>query len=84
MKGPPIGASGEDITWPDQVAPRGRRTPSTRNVKPQTSNPSNAKTAVVCPVQSPTYLGTHFGRPQMSPSLPPRCPWRPWGHRCIG
>ena len=38
MKGPPLGPGGEDITWPDQVAPRGRRTPSTRNVKPQTSN----------------------------------------------
>ena len=38
MKGPPLGPGGEDITWPDQVAPRGRRTSSTRNVKPQTSN----------------------------------------------
>ena len=38
MKGPPLGPGGEDITWPDQVAPRGRRTPSTRKVKPQTSN----------------------------------------------
>ena len=39
MKGPRLGPAGEDITWPDQVAPRGRRTPSTREVKPQTSNP---------------------------------------------
>ena len=38
MKGPPLGPGGEDITWPDQVAPRGRRTPSTRKIKPQTSN----------------------------------------------
>ena len=38
MKGPPLGPDGEDNTWPDQVAPRGRRTPSTRQVKPQTSN----------------------------------------------
>ena len=38
MKGPPLCPGGEDITWPDQVAPRGRRTPSTRNIKPQTSN----------------------------------------------
>ena len=38
MKGLPLGPDGEDITWPDQVAPRGRRTSSTRNVKRQTSN----------------------------------------------
>ena len=38
MKGPPLGPGGEDITWPNQVAPRGRRAPSTRQVKPQTSN----------------------------------------------
>ena len=38
MKGPPLGPGGEDITWPDQVAPRGRRTSSNRRVKPQTSN----------------------------------------------
>ena len=36
MKGPPLGPGGKDITWPDQVAPRRRRTFSTR--KPQTSN----------------------------------------------
>ena len=38
MKGPPLGLGAEDITWPEQVAPRGRTAPSTRNVKPQTSN----------------------------------------------
>ena len=38
MKGPRLGPGGEDITWPDQVAPRGRRTSGTRNVKPQTSS----------------------------------------------
>ena len=38
MKGPPLGPGGEDITWPDQVAPRGQGTSSTRNVKRQTSN----------------------------------------------
>ena len=38
MKAPPLGPGGEDITWPDQVAPRGQRAPSTRNVKPQTPN----------------------------------------------
>ena len=39
MKGGPLGPGREDIHWPDQVAPRGRRMSSTRNVKPQTSNP---------------------------------------------
>ena len=38
MKGPPLGPSGEDITWPDQVACRGRKASSTRKIKPQTSN----------------------------------------------
>ena len=38
MEGPPLGPGGEDITWPDQVAPRGRRVSSTRKIKPQTSN----------------------------------------------
>ena len=38
MKGPPLGLAGEDITWPDQVAPLGQRTPSSRNVEPQTSS----------------------------------------------
>ena len=38
MEGPPLGPSGEDITWPDQVVPRGRKAFSTRKIKPQTSN----------------------------------------------
>ena len=38
MKGPPLGPREEDITWPDQVAPRGRKSSSTRKIKPQTSN----------------------------------------------
>ena len=38
MKGPRLGPGGEDITWPDQVAPRGRKASSTRKIKPQTSN----------------------------------------------
>ena len=38
MKGPPLGPGGEDITWPDQVAPRCRKASSTRKIKPQTSN----------------------------------------------
>ena len=38
MKSPPLGPGGEDITWPDQVAPRGRKASSTRKIQPQTSN----------------------------------------------
>ena len=38
MEGSPLGPGGEDITWPDQVAPRGRKASSTRKIKPQTSN----------------------------------------------
>ena len=38
MKGPPLGPGGKDITWPDQVASRGRNASSSRNHKPQTSN----------------------------------------------
>ena len=38
MEGPPLGPGGEDITWPDQVAPRGQKASGTRKIKPQTSN----------------------------------------------
>ena len=38
MKGPPLGRGGEDITWPDQVAPQSRMASSSRKIKPQTSN----------------------------------------------
>ena len=38
MEGPPLGPGGGDITWPDQVAPRGRKASSTRKIKPQTPN----------------------------------------------
>ena len=38
LEGPPLGPDGEDITWPDQVAPRGRKASSTRKITPQTSN----------------------------------------------
>ena len=39
MEGPPLGPVREDIIWPDQVAPRGRKASSTRKIKPRTSNP---------------------------------------------
>ena len=38
LRGPPTRTRWEDITWPDQVAPRGRKASSTRKIKPQTSN----------------------------------------------
>ena len=38
MKGPPLGPGWEDITWPDQVPPRGPKASSTCKIKPQTSN----------------------------------------------
>ena len=38
MEGPPLGPGGEDITWSNQMAPRGRKASSTRKIKPQTSN----------------------------------------------
>ena len=38
LEGPPLGPRGEDITWPDQVAPRRRKACSPRKIKPQTSN----------------------------------------------
>ena len=38
MEGPELGLGGEEITWPDQVAPRGRKASSTRKIKRQTSN----------------------------------------------
>ena len=43
MEGPPLGPGGDDITWPDQVTPRGRKASSTRKIEPQTSN------RIMCP-----------------------------------
>ena len=39
MKGFPPDPGGEDITWPDQVAPRGGTEPRTHKIKPQISKP---------------------------------------------
>ena len=39
MKGPPLGPGGEDITWPNQVAPRGQKASSTRKIKTQNPKP---------------------------------------------
>ena len=38
MKGPPLRHGEGVITWPDQVAPRGRKASSTRKIKPQIPN----------------------------------------------
>ena len=42
MEGPPLGPGGEDIPWPAQVAPLGRKASSTRKIKHQTSNMKRA------------------------------------------
>ena len=47
MEGPPLGPGGEDITWPDQVAPRGRKASSTRKIKPQTQTTPYSGTILV-------------------------------------
>ena len=38
LEGPPLVPGWQDITWPHQVAPRGRKASSTCKIKPQTSN----------------------------------------------
>ena len=49
MKGPLQGPVGEDITWPNQVAPQGRKASSTRKIKPQTSNRC-CRSALMCAI----------------------------------
>ena len=34
-KGPPLGAGGEEITWPDEVARWNRKASNTRHLKPE-------------------------------------------------
>ena len=47
MKGPPLSPGGEDITWPDQVAPRAaeRLLAEASNVKSQTATHSTTHPA---------------------------------------
>ena len=52
MKSPPLGPGEEDNILPDQVAPRGRKASSTRNLKPQTSKFSGCRD----PLSEPSYL----------------------------
>ena len=74
MECPPLGPGVEDITWPDQVAPRGRKASSTRKIKPQTSNlkPSASATAVCahCMWSACVHLSHAF----VCPLHPPRIP----------
>ena len=55
MKGPPLGPGGDDITWPNQVAPRGRKASSTRKIKPQTSNRKKEPSTMVVPSKTEDY-----------------------------
>ena len=45
MKGPQLGCVRQEITWPDQVAPRGRKASSILDLNPQTSNCSGQWTS---------------------------------------
>ena len=78
MEGPPLGPGGEDITWPDQVAPRGRKVSSTRKIKPQTSNlfRFGITEAPAAETGGPVSLGI-----TKAPSAGPRGPSLPWDHR---
>ena len=60
MEGPPLGPGGEDITWPDQVAPRGRKASSTRKIKPQTSNATCVQQLTFCIGTSHIAINTTF------------------------
>ena len=56
MEGPPLVPGGEDITWADQVAPRGRKASSTRKIKPQTSNLTSSKAVVAEAPAATTHI----------------------------
>ena len=49
MTGLLLAPVGEDITWPNQLAPRGRKASSTRKIKPQTSNRC-CRSALMCAI----------------------------------
>ena len=59
MKDPPLGPSWEDITLPEQVAPRGRKVSSTQNHKPQTPNHKLEKCELM--KEDMEYLGFDVG-----------------------
>ena len=66
MEGPPLGPGGEDITWPDQVAPRGRKASITRKIKPQTSN----HMGFILPLKGQFNEQVHKVIVRMGPTLP--------------
>ena len=70
MKGPPLGPDGENITWPDQVAPRGLKASSTRNLKPQTSNLQPTMTYQLQRVSSKFSDKQKFFKRNSLPGLP--------------
>ena len=49
MKGLPLGPGGEDITWPDQVAPGSRMASSSRKIKLRTFNVTYAPPRILPP-----------------------------------
>ena len=73
MKGPPLGPGGEDITWPDQVAPRAERclVPAKSNLKPQTST-NVCKARLDASEKKYTYLQTQMRQVESSYSPPAR------------
>ena len=75
MKGPPLGPGGEDITWPHQVAPRGRKASSTRKIKPQTSNPPGRQQPFGAGPLDPHPSGGRFVRPAQVVPFPPPFVW---------
>ena len=66
MKGPPLEPGGEDITWPDQLAPRGRKASSTRKIKSQTSNlkPHRTPQPGLAEYKRSAQTNTHTATPQ--------------------
>ena len=71
LGGPPLGPGGEDITWPDQVAPRGRKASSTRGIKPQTSNVKPDETAASKGITAHPRLAKFLRPLQPQPRRPP-------------
>ena len=67
MEGPPLGPGREDITWPDQVAPRGRKASSTRKIKPQTWNLTGSSDKATIAVSEVVFAGPVVGNGQRKP-----------------
>ena len=74
MRGPPLGPGGEDITWPDQVAFRGRMASITREIKPQTSNPSQAAPGQECTDTNRSSMEAALSMDRATPTKPALMP----------